>query len=538
MANNRDDFSQTTIERAAARVGYLCSMCKHPTKGASMENSAKVSSIGVAAHICAAAPGGPRYDPSMTTEERKGIENCLWLCQTHSKVIDTDVVTYTVEKLKEIKKEAEIAASQALASTDYFNEYYYNNGDDVEILEKLFENKIVEGNYSEFEMVLSQYRTGLSKVYDELIFRQRIIYAAYCRREELKERIKEYLEKTERTKIDQIAGVFISMQLSDELRMIMPNLMNSVTIDIARLILNNEFVSSISSTNDTSTNPFFMYSDLDTRIILRKSRLTSITRGTVSMAENEIEVSEFYYEVINAAYRVLKDLEHGQGDIVAIKDNRNHRYLHNNIAKIRSLDTALQVYPVFVYLLGFMYSPEEFNRKYQAFDVEVKQHKLLQSLKYEIEIRNHCQSIDGEELLAYAKERHEWKLLNLYIDLSDEQKAIDFLNDHQAIFRLDSCFLRQGFRLYPDDRESFLMKYHDLYSEDFSYHCLMAGVISDEERKNQEVTPPSGNQTVPVPADQSHGNIGKAFRPAASVYSVPDAVFPDVQEPSCPSDQA
>ena len=31
----------------------------------------KIINIGVAAHICAAAPGGPRYDSAMTEEERK-----------------------------------------------------------------------------------------------------------------------------------------------------------------------------------------------------------------------------------------------------------------------------------------------------------------------------------------------------------------------------------------------------------------------------------------------------------------------------------
>ena len=43
------------------------------------------------AHICAAAQGGPRYDASMTPEERKSFENGIWLCQSCSKLIDTDI---------------------------------------------------------------------------------------------------------------------------------------------------------------------------------------------------------------------------------------------------------------------------------------------------------------------------------------------------------------------------------------------------------------------------------------------------------------
>ena len=99
MSKNRDDFTKTTINRAAARVGYRCSYpgCPTATIGASMESNDSVSTLGVGAHICAAAKGGPRYDENMTIDERRGIDNCIWLCQTHAKLIDTDVETYTVE---------------------------------------------------------------------------------------------------------------------------------------------------------------------------------------------------------------------------------------------------------------------------------------------------------------------------------------------------------------------------------------------------------------------------------------------------------
>lgn len=61
------------------------------------------SSIGTAAHICAAAQGGPRYDADMSSEERSGINNGIWLCANHGRLIDTDVATYTVEALKRLK---------------------------------------------------------------------------------------------------------------------------------------------------------------------------------------------------------------------------------------------------------------------------------------------------------------------------------------------------------------------------------------------------------------------------------------------------
>ena len=64
----------------------------------------------MAAHICAASPGGARYDKSMTVLERKSIENGIWLCSNCSIDIDRDVNRYTISDLKIWKEKAEGAA--------------------------------------------------------------------------------------------------------------------------------------------------------------------------------------------------------------------------------------------------------------------------------------------------------------------------------------------------------------------------------------------------------------------------------------------
>ncbi|MFV1892700.1 hypothetical protein VWX35_16320 [Phaeobacter sp. A36a-5a] len=53
--------------------------------------------IGVAAHICAAAPGvgARRYRAEMTPEQRKSQENGIWLCQDCAKAIDSDDPIFT-----------------------------------------------------------------------------------------------------------------------------------------------------------------------------------------------------------------------------------------------------------------------------------------------------------------------------------------------------------------------------------------------------------------------------------------------------------
>jgi len=82
----RDDFNIDVKRTLAARVGNRCSnpACLALTSGP-QKRSAKSLNIGVAAHITAASPGGPRYDSQLTQENREGIENGIWLCQNCAK---------------------------------------------------------------------------------------------------------------------------------------------------------------------------------------------------------------------------------------------------------------------------------------------------------------------------------------------------------------------------------------------------------------------------------------------------------------------
>lgn len=112
---SRDDFSKETKRTLALRVSYLCSnpKCRKPTAGP-QHDSTKAINIGVAAHITAAASDGPRYDARLTPEQRRHPENGIWACQSCGKLIDNDKQRFTVETLRQWKKDAEARALERL----------------------------------------------------------------------------------------------------------------------------------------------------------------------------------------------------------------------------------------------------------------------------------------------------------------------------------------------------------------------------------------------------------------------------------------
>ena len=107
MGARPDDFPLKTKETLAKRVGYRCSNpdCRQLTSGPT-EDPEKAINIGVAAHITAASPGGPRYDGSITSKTRRSSRNGIWLCQTCAKLVDSDAVRYTAKVLQRWKRDA------------------------------------------------------------------------------------------------------------------------------------------------------------------------------------------------------------------------------------------------------------------------------------------------------------------------------------------------------------------------------------------------------------------------------------------------
>ena len=106
----RDDFSPKMIEALGKRASYICSNpdCRCLTLCPSDKDPEKYIYIGKAAHVTGAAKNGPRYNPSILSEEREAIENGIFLCSNCAEMIDKNKgIDYPVDLLCKWKDEHE-----------------------------------------------------------------------------------------------------------------------------------------------------------------------------------------------------------------------------------------------------------------------------------------------------------------------------------------------------------------------------------------------------------------------------------------------
>ena len=110
-SSNRDDFSAKVRDALAKRASYICSNpdCRSITVAASAADPEKFLYVGKAAHITAAAPSGPRYDPSLTANERSGVDNGIFLCATCADLIDrNEGADFSAQTLRTWKADHEL----------------------------------------------------------------------------------------------------------------------------------------------------------------------------------------------------------------------------------------------------------------------------------------------------------------------------------------------------------------------------------------------------------------------------------------------
>lgn len=176
----RDNFTGKTKVTLAQRVGYDCSNpnCDKVTIGPNSDNQ-KSTNMGVAAHIKAASERGCRYDKNQTSEERKNIENGIWLCQNCAKLIDSDESLFSVELLNKWKNISENIQLQKIMPNHETDEsrliQKINNGEYLKLpLDKAFDIIQKTQNINEeFSVFINNIESELKiKQFEELTFDQ------------------------------------------------------------------------------------------------------------------------------------------------------------------------------------------------------------------------------------------------------------------------------------------------------------------------------------------------------------------------------
>jgi hypothetical protein len=74
------------------------------------------SIVGEECHIIARDPNGPRGNSTLPVDQRNAYDNLILLCSVHHKLIDDQVNIYSVDKLKELRKNHEAWVSKSLGS--------------------------------------------------------------------------------------------------------------------------------------------------------------------------------------------------------------------------------------------------------------------------------------------------------------------------------------------------------------------------------------------------------------------------------------
>lgn len=114
---SRAEFPQPVKRDLAALAGYHCVRCHRRTHLYSVEHGRHLH-VGNAAHISAAAPGGPRYEEALTPEQRKAHENGAWLCAWCARLVDVFEREFPPELLREMQASAERRIRGEVFATD------------------------------------------------------------------------------------------------------------------------------------------------------------------------------------------------------------------------------------------------------------------------------------------------------------------------------------------------------------------------------------------------------------------------------------
>lgn len=490
---NRDDFSEATKRNAAKRVGYRCSMCGCITEGPSYISSSSTTSIGVASHICAAAPGGPRYNPKMNPEERKGIENCIWMCQTHSRLIDNDENTYTVEKLKEMKNRAEKKAHMELENGRVSIDMLSENEEISVIFAQHFEDLLIDGEYTKLINLLNSINEFASENLKEVFLRYRVIYDCYCKRDSLLSDLSSYLNLKSILGLDILLGHFIILHLKEALSLSIGFSKNTNLIDMAKVIIDNSIFESWFVTdkeNKEITIP-------ETLIHIFKKSISYFIFKEEMLFINNSKGELFTFENDNYFFHLLDNIRK-----LAIYYNCNNPIKEKEIFhivlseinndKTKQLDKSLQLMLWQHVMPQLIFNKDQYSKIYGYCPDDFKLDNQMKKYNYFYLIYKK-EVFDIDEFIQFVENTKDYSILDYYLTTLNNDDCNDFLEERNYLYRKSSIFIYRKYKSLEQENKKEIMKiidkYKSFYEEnDFIINCILANELNDNEHYLKIIT--------------------------------------------------
>lgn len=472
----RDNFTTKTKELVAQRVAYRCCFkgCGIATIGPKYGDALNTSSIGVGAHIYAASPKGPRYNPNMTSEERKAPDNCIWMCDTHSRLIDTDEKAYSPTLLHKWKENAEKEAADRLKN------YQYSQTElsDKKTLESIFKRLIQDGQYDVLIMLIEQLKVSNSQ--DELLLRYEIIYNCYCNRNALVASIKYYLETSIEKEYDSIIKALVSLNIKSGLQELISYCQDAELKNWAEAILSGTI-------QDILFCPLEQVEEAKQREV--KNKETALDLLSSFIVEKQIpslpkqadgkdfvlQEKEFAFKVRASSWRIFCKCFEAKYFIKDERISEDYIYLKNCLSKILQFDKELQM-DIWINCLNYVFhNKNEFEQIYSLCpnyiteDIRCKRVYIFYSLFHNIAepdiYLNDNEVINDETALAMV-------LQNISIEIKYQ-----FLDEHRYLFGKSSIFLflwSQNEAVSEQEKYKTLIKYEKYYSTDLLWNCMVA----------------------------------------------------------------
>lgn len=482
--SNRDNFTQNTKDIIAQRVAYRCSYkdCGVATIGPQYGDMSKSNNMGIACHICAASPGGPRYDATMTREERVSAENGIWMCPTHAELIDHDFTRYPVELLHEWKKEAEEKARANLVNYNFSKSQLIN----VDELKVLFDRLIKEGNYDALIMLID--KAKYSDKNNELLLRYEIIYNIYCNRDALAFSIDNYINNVSDKKCDVIAEELVANCISTELDKLIEFCSNQEIIYFAKMLIDgtiHDYLFRDEVENDNSKEELTLkdnngvLSKLISNLIINNKYLALPTMGDGN--KFELYDKEFAYKMMAQAWKLFNYIMQSNMVDGDKKPNEAYFLIKTSLNKIEQLDKSFQKFILGSALDYVINDKAEFNMLYKSCPLLIKESQEFKRLKVIFGLIHN--EIDADQILYNSEIKEDEKTLISVLQAIPKEKRFDFLEDNRYLLKRNSIFLYLWIMDSDkdnEDKEKVVLSYKEYYKDDFLWNCLAAYYFSEK----------------------------------------------------------